>query len=379
MRVKTYRGEDTQEVLARIKTELGADAVILSRQTRRDNGRTLCEVTAALDDDNTNSDKESTLTAAAGNGSGNGGPARAGGLSERGLLPDNPPGQAMWHREWSRIKEHFTALMRPQLDFASLKPTQRLALEYLEREDVAQDVILDLFKGLAGNPETSVLRPLEQILTVRPWAPDQWTGKHHILAGPHGAGKTTTLLRMALAHRRAEPGSRILLVNANLRRADGRMALRHMAEFSAMGFFEAAEQSQFTQLKRKAKDYDKVFIDLPGCERGEHLDRLLDVLDPSPLGRTDLHLVFSPHYSQGQMQSFFRQYFTDSASSLIWTKLDEADSYGALINAASITGLPVSAICSGPGLTDTLFPADHLSIWRLIFKHRMPDSGEMAA
>ncbi len=64
--------------------------------------------------------------------------------------------------------------------------------------------------------------------------------------------------------------------------------------------------------------------------------------------------------------------------SLVWTKLDEACNFGALINVAAATGLPVSALSYGAGLRDTLVPAQSPMLWKIIFKHEMPGGSQAA-
>ncbi|KHK04377.1 hypothetical protein [Desulfovibrio sp. TomC] len=49
MRVKTFRGENMAAALSQIRQELGKEAVILGSQTVREDGRSLCEVMAALE------------------------------------------------------------------------------------------------------------------------------------------------------------------------------------------------------------------------------------------------------------------------------------------------------------------------------------------
>ena len=49
MQVKTFSGASSQEVLAQIKAELGADAVILSNRTYRKNGELCHEIMAGVE------------------------------------------------------------------------------------------------------------------------------------------------------------------------------------------------------------------------------------------------------------------------------------------------------------------------------------------
>lgn len=49
MQVKTFTGATSQEVLARIKAEMGPEAVILGNRTYRRNGVVCHEITAGLE------------------------------------------------------------------------------------------------------------------------------------------------------------------------------------------------------------------------------------------------------------------------------------------------------------------------------------------
>jgi flagellar biosynthesis protein FlhF len=66
------------------------------------------------------------------------------------------------------------------------------------------------------------------------------------------------------------------------------------------------------------------------------------------------------------------RYRTPHAGSIIWTKLDEAEHYGQMINVAVDTGLPVSALSFGAGLGNSLAPVKENMVWRLIFKRELP-------
>ena len=84
-----------------------------------------------------------------------------------------------------------------------------------------------------------------------------------------------------------------------------------------------------------------------------------------------LHLVM-PHYGDQQISSFLRRYQVPLPGSLIWSKLDEALSFGTLVNVAVRSGLPISAISFGPELQASLLPAEESIIWRLLLKRQLP-------
>ena len=348
MQVKTYRGADTKGVLEQIKLEMGPEAVILGTRSLRDGGRSVCEVTAALERWEE--------------------PSAGGSADHDGSVP----GWGNWRQEWGLIRENLLALMRPQMDMGCLPPRHRLALDYLDKEGVSGEVTLRLFQELKANPDGSLLGPLGRIVPAKPWSSRAWPQKFHALAGPHGAGKTTSAVRLALELKKEQPDLRICLVNADHVRGGGRLLLKNYSELGGMAYREASTPVEFAAVVRESKSFDRIILDLPGLERGAGLEGFLADLGAETAKDLQVHLVLSPHYSAGQFTAFLNRFYSRAVSSLIWTKLDEAYTYGAVVNTAAETGLPVSALAFGPGLRDTLAPAEAVLLWRLIFKHQLP-------
>ena len=363
MRVKTYRGKNTQSVLARIKAELGPEAVILSTRNHNDNGSKTCEITAALD--------QSPATPASA--------ARTARETDLDIETLRVPGWGQWQHEWLRIKDHFTALLKPQMDFARLRPRQRLALEFLEREGASPEVILDIYRALLDEPEMSVLTPLEKMVRVRPFVSSKWPNKFHALAGPHGVGKTSVLVRMALAAKREQEDARICLVNTDHRRSTGKMALQHYAQLSGFHYRDVSDPAELEKLVDESGQFDKIFIDMPGLDKGISLEQFCGKSRLSDLEDLCVHLLLSPHYAPAQLAAFQRQYFSCLVCGLVWTKLDEACDFGSLVNVAVATGLPISALAFGPGLGDLDTRVRHSAVWRMLFKHQLPNETEQAA
>lgn len=365
MRVKTYRGTENKAVMSRIKAELGPDAVILGVRNYKEDGVNCCEITAALEDAAETRTAKAARAAAPKPGDG---PASAQPMDPAGMA-----GWGQWHSEWRQIKEHLNALLKPQLDYDALTPFQRQALDFLEREGVDASVIMDVFRALKDNPKVSILAPLERIVSTEPWSDLRWPQKFHAVAGPHGVGKTSALVRMALALKQESPDCRICLVNADQHRLGSRLALKQYAELTSVAYKEVGDATEFASLVASSHEYDKVLVDLPGLDKGMTLERLMDKLGLDAAEDLRVHLVLSPFYAPAQLRAFERQYYTPMAASLVWTKLDEASGFGAVVNTAATTGLPVSALSYGASMSETLAPAKQTALWRLVFKHRLPN------
>ena len=350
MQVKTYRGNTTQAAFAKVKAELGEDAVILGSKTIEENGRRLTEITAAVE---RIAVKEPQRT-------------------KDDVLSEALSGATPWAREWFSIRDHFLALLKSQMNLAELSPRQRAALEYLDREGVDDSVLLDVFRQLKDDPGRTVLPVLERIAAVQPFESKKWPQKLHVFAGPHGVGKTSTLLRLALLEKQKRQRARVCVASAEHGQGKGRDMLRHYAELSGLAFREIATRQDFDLLAGEAQGFARVFIDLPALGPRATLAETLAGLGMADSQDLSAHLVLNPHFSRAQLAAFAERYACAKPGSLIWTKLDEACTFGALVNMAHATGRPVSALSFGVGLKNSLAPASVETLWRLVFKHQLP-------
>ncbi|MHC1789260.1 flagellar biosynthesis protein FlhF [Solidesulfovibrio sp.] len=375
MRVKTFRGENMAAALSQIRQELGKEAVILGSQTVREDGRSLCEVMAALEHPGqTPAASPPPRPAKPANGSarssGNGSSAKT--AAAQANTTSNNPGEADWNREWGEIKGHLLALMRPRMDLAALTPRQRLALEYLEREGVDEAAILALYRAIIERGEDTVIPALSRIVRVKPLTPECWPDTAHMFLGPSGVGKTTVLLRLALDTRRRTPGCRVVVVNADAGRGKGRLLLRHYAELSGLTYAEVDSQEDFGRILDGATAGDAVFVDTPSLARDGALAAWYAEMGLAGRSGLAAHLVLSPLFSNIQAAHYLRAGRCEHLSSLIWTKLDEACNYGSLVNMAHASSLPVSALTFGPDLTGGMEAASGKAVWKLLFKHQLP-------
>lgn len=345
MQVKTFTGATSQEILARIKAEMGPDAVILGNRTFRRNGRLCHEITAGLERHN----------------------ASAAAVPAAG----QPEGWGEWRQEWTQIKDQIFALMKPNIQLERLTPRQRVALEYLQREGVSDAVAVTLYQRLLVEPGASVLECLGGMVPVRAWSVDGWPERMHLLTGPFGAGKTTTALRFALHLRRQNPDMRIAFINADCLRGNGRLVLRHWAELSNFAYLEAADRPAMERAMAAVGEADAIFLDVPGLGREDSLAQWRAAMGLGDVAAAT-HLTLSPFFSMAQTQALLRRYRADGPASIVWTKLDEAVGFGDMVNVACASGLPISALSYGAELKQSLVPATETLVWRLIFKRQLP-------
>jgi len=346
MQVKTFTGSSSGEVLQQVKSEMGPDAVILGNRTYRKNGVICHEITAGLDR-HTQPQQQQSETAFGWSGWGD------------------------WQKDWLKIKEQLYALMRPAIQMSRLTPRQRVALEYLQREGVSDSVSLDLYKRLLASPGASILECLCEMVHVKPFGLEEWSQHIHMFTGPFGSGKTSTALRFALYLRKKDPAIRLAFVNTDCLRGSGRLLLRHWAELSNFIYLEAQDETAMKTILDKSAAVDVLFIDTPGLVRGQNLRTFITNfgLDSKNMA---VHLTLSPFTNALQTQEFLQRYATTQSSSLVWTKLDEAVSFGTVVNVSNEANIPISALSYGAELQDSFTPATEPLVWRLVFKRQLP-------
>lgn len=358
MRMKTFRAANSTAAFAMVKAELGMDAVILSNKTVTEDGIKCCEIVAAVES------PTPTKT-----------PVKMA-LTKSDVVEDALQTSVGWQREWSQIKTQIMQLMKPQMDLNALSPKQKLAMEYLEREDVSEKVLAAIYCSLRKDGRESIVRVLDRMVDVTPISAKNLTTVFHAFAGPGGAGKTSSLIRIALKEKKANPKARICVATADDGRGKGRLVLKHYAELSGLAFREIITRDDFLMLQKEKDQFDLVLIDLPGLSGTLTLEEWTALYGMAACQDLAIHLVLNPYYSQAQFERFIEKYKSEQLTSVIWTKLDEACTFGAVLNMAFASGLPVSALSYGPGLKNSIAQASREMIWRLLFMRKLP-SGEI--
>ena len=121
----------------------------------------------------------------------------------------------------------------------------------------------------------------------------------------------------------------------------------------------------------KAAGLDLILIDTQGLAQGQNLPQILKNLG---LMTEDIaiHLTLPPFANPVQIHEFLNRYKTGLPTSLVWTKLDEAVSFGNIVNVSYEAELPISALSFGGELQESLCPATEPLVWRLVFKRQIP-------
>lgn len=339
MQVKTYVGRSATEVMGRIKAELGADTIILGTKTITKDDGSWVEIMAARETPASQTSPTPTTEATTPFA-----PMRTASSDADAL-----------RTEWELLRRHLMAALKPGLDTAMLSPRHRALLDTLEREGVEDGIRLSLAERFRAAPTQPILPLLEGLTAVQPWWSCAWPGRVHLFAGPSGCGVTSVVLRLALLLKRTQ--NRVLLAHAVGNQ--GRLVLRHYAELSGIPFCDVLREGW-----PSPQDFDLLLVDASAAT--------LETL-PTPLAEeAHVHAVLAPLFSDNQTHTFVQRYLGPRTASIIWTKLDEACSFGQIVNQAVRTNLPVSLVSTGAEIKNTLAAPSARDLWRLVLRHELP-------
>ena len=338
MRLKRYTAPTMADALKIIKHELGPEAVILStRKIKGTDGKPSLEITAAVDRDNTP-------------------PAPA---------PKNTPGNNMLDMATEAAN---ATKPGPQ-------PMTELGARLLEH-GLSSAVASRISKAVSALEDTgfSTEDGLEMVLTkMLTFSRPEDVLPHHrpvLLIGPTGAGKTTTLAKLAVSGRMQ--GRQVGLVTLDTYKIGGVEQLTIYAEALKEHLQIISAQHTLRETLASLAEKDLVLIDSAGINPFEP-SRLNDLAQH--LQDIDVHvvLVLPSNLNSAELRQLPRAFAALKPSQLIVSKLDETVHLGGILNAAIENNLPVCFATDGQQVPQDLLLLDAASLARrLLSPPRLP-------
>ncbi|HEY0189989.1 MAG TPA: hypothetical protein VGC42_02630 [Kofleriaceae bacterium] len=312
-----FEGATMRDAIAKVKAELGDHAVIIaSRQVRRGLLGSAVEISAAIDSDDDHA-PPATL-----HGPTSGGPVPAAQRVDTGEEVEKA--LAPLRSELRSLR----ALVRTSGDG---RGTTELRTELAALRQLVEQMTR------AGAKPAAARGVVEQPLT-------QASAGHIVmLVGPTGAGKTTTIAKIATRAALIE-GRKVGLITLDNYRVGGVDQIRTFAELIGVPLAVAEAPSQLGQLIDPG--HDLTLIDTAGKSPRdkasiEELARHMEGLD------IEVHLVVPAGSSAAQIDELTRRYAALAPSRLLFTKIDECEAVPELALAPLRTRLPITWITTG--------------------------------
>lgn len=358
MQIKRFRGQTIAAVLAEVKAGLGPDAVLISSRNlppgKASPGEKV-EVTVAVE-----------------------------GKLEPGLAEVNPPSGRVAINQMQDDIAHIRALLSVSLAKETIpwmvrtNSQLRVFFEKLIAAGVDEALALELLQALMNGLETegaepdddTVRRELSRVLrqAVSVTAPPLDRPIRWALIGPTGGGKTTTLAKLAAVFSKHQ-GRRVGLITVDNYRLGAAEQLAAYARLLDLELMVAYNRDELRQALKALSDREVVLIDTAGRN---HRDPA-NMADLARLVRDvpglDRFLVMPSPVGQRQMSAMVKSYLEIGLSGLIFTKLDETDHYGGIINQVLRYHLPVAYLTTGQRVPQDIEPASHEKLLKLVLNH----------
>ena len=181
------------------------------------------------------------------------------------------------------------------------------------------------------------------------------------LVGPTGAGKTTTIAKLA-ARYAAEHGARnVALVTTDTARIGGREQLYSYGRQLGVAVHEADSDAALIGLLQRLQDYKLVLVDTAGLgQRDRALANQLHWLRAAREVRTLLVLPANSHYAD--LDEVVRRFGPAKPQGVVLTKLDETGRLGSALSVVVDHQLPLTWVTDGQRVPDDLHRANAASL-----------------
>jgi flagellar biosynthesis protein FlhF len=252
---------------------------------------------------------------------------------------------------------------------SQLPPAIQAVQAHLVRQEVAEEVTADIIRQvlLHGEPsaqwtEEEAKRAAARIIAERveqasPMPSRIESGvRYAFFFGPTGVGKTTTIAKLA-ADSMLKDKRRIGFITADTYRIAAVEQLKTYANILNVPLEVIFSPKEIVQAMERLSGCDLIFVDTAGrnFRNDEYVQGIRELLRHDADCLNFLVLSLTAKYSD--IKAIIRNFDDVPVSRVIFTKADETEAYGAMLNVAYETGLPFSYITTGQNVPDDIVAA----------------------
>ena len=374
MKIKSYYSHSVEEAMASARQELGADAMLVNTRKAPPEVRHLGDYEVVF------------ATLAPDRDSAEGGAAQ---VSVAASTSSSLPGDRL-SVEVSELKKELEG-MRRALTRTAYAPShwsgvpQDVSDAYaaLTSAEVSPELAREIVQSAGsrqgrGTPQRgpsqidgaefqrALVEELESRFNVDPALGRNGTSPRIVaLVGPPGSGKTTTLVKLAVAYGLAARRG-VVLLSMDTHRVAAADQLRSYAAILGVGFQLLETVVALAQAIEENRAKDLIFIDTPGLTTGELADEATLARFLAARADVDTHLVLPASMKPADLRRVVDAFSAFSPNHFLFTRLDETGSWGPIFNEAARTGNPLSFFTTGQRIPEDLQETSRKALLDLI-------------
>ncbi len=229
-------------------------------------------------------------------------------------------------------------------------PVRAQAMELMEDYGFDAGLTRDIVLQIPADTELHrgrglMLGMLAQRLPIAPADPLE-EGGVIALVGPTGAGKTTTIAKLAAAYAARHGAREVALITTDTQRIGGREQLHGYGRQLGIAVHEADSDTALAEVLDRVDDYRLVLIDTAGLgQRDRNLAGQLNWLRGAGRVRVLLVLPANAHFSD--LDETVRRFGGARPQGVVLTKLDETGRLGSPLSVVVDHGLPLVWVTDG--------------------------------
>ncbi len=191
--------------------------------------------------------------------------------------------------------------------------------------------------------------------------------KYIFFVGPTGVGKTTTIAKIA-SMMKLSGKKNVAMITSDTYRIAAVEQLRTYANILSMPLKVVYTSDEMEKIKEELEEYDLVLVDTAGRshnnkEQQDDIKKLINTVDEKD---RDIFLVLSATTKYKDLKKISQMYKKITKYSLIFTKLDETESFGNIYNIHILTGAPLSYMTWGQNVPDDIEKTDAQKIAKML-------------
>lgn len=229
-------------------------------------------------------------------------------------------------------------------------------------EKYANQVLDEVSGAIRPNmPMDYVLANIYQKMVLKFGKSERITPAEHgpkvvFFIGPTGVGKTTTIAKIASVYA-VEQKRRVALLTADTYRIAAAEQLRTYAQIMEVPFRVVYNGEELAEAVRQQETFDYIFVDTAGhsLRNDELLSAMKGMLDAvDGLAEKQVFLVLSATTKYHDLLKTADSYRALTPYQLIFTKLDETDALGNLLNVRLHADTPIAYVTCGQNVPDDI-------------------------